>query len=89
MNIPQVTELELLGQRFKLKTSHSETDHAARVSAFVKNRLDEAQAKFKGIHPPHVIAIHAYFELAEEYLRAQTRVSEHQAEMKSAIESIL
>lgn len=89
MSATQVKELELLGQKLKLKTNSDETDHVERVSAFVKSRLDEAQAKFKGIHPPHVIAIHAYFELAEEYLRAQTRVSEHQNELKSAIESVL
>ncbi|RYZ70468.1 MAG: cell division protein ZapA [Proteobacteria bacterium] len=86
MQMNQITELELLGQKLRLKTS-GEPARIAKIAAFVKERLDVAEGRFKGVHPPHLIAIHALFELAEEYLDAQTRVGTYQNELRTALQT--
>lgn len=75
----QVIEIPLMGQKIILKT-HADPRLAREVTALVLERLAASEKRVKNANAPHLAALLALFDIAEDYVEAKRKVSEHQSE---------
>jgi len=69
-------EIRLLGQKIVLK-SGGDPEAIRDVMDLVTSKLNEAETRSRSVVPHHV-ALLALLDLAEEYLQAKKRASDHQ-----------
>lgn len=75
-----VIEIPLMGQKVVLKT-HADPRLAKEVTALVLERLAASEKRVKNANAPHLAALLALFDIAEDYVEAKRKVSEHQSEL--------
>ncbi len=75
MSKGQSVEINLLGQKIALR-AEADPDLVQEVVELVTARLNEAESRAKG-QVPHLVALLALFDLAEEYVRSKRRVMRH------------
>lgn len=82
----QTIELSLMGQKIILKTS-ADPERVEEVTNLVKSRLEAASERMK-TNAPHLAAVLALFDLAEEYIDAKKRTGEHLGATQAQAEKI-
>ena len=80
-------ELNLKGQTIVLKTE-ADPVLAEQVTKLVKERLAQAEARVQS-SAPHLSAILALFDLAEEYVQAKARAGQHQETFERKTKDLL
>jgi cell division protein ZapA (FtsZ GTPase activity inhibitor) len=79
----QNVEVRLLGQKIVLKAA-GDPDRVKEVAELVTTKLKAAEKRGKGAGTvPHLVALLALFDLAEDLIQAKKRVSEHQGAIET------
>lgn len=81
----QTIQLTLMGQKIVLKTS-ADPAKVAEVTKLVEERLKSSEARLKGSTAPHLAAVLALFDLAEEYLEAKERTTDHLGKIRDWVQ---
>ncbi len=82
-----VIEISLMGQKVVLKT-HADPVLVEEVTALVLERVAAAEKRVKSSNAPHLAALLALFDVAEDYVEAKRRVSEHQSEIANKVQQL-
>ncbi|MBC7385537.1 MAG: cell division protein ZapA [Cryobacterium sp.] len=75
-----VIEIPLMGQKVVLKTQ-ADPRLVAEVTALVIERLEASSLRVKNSNAPHLAALLALFDIAEDYVEAKRKVQDHQSEL--------
>lgn len=82
-----VIEIPLMGQKIILKTQ-ADPKLVEEVTALVRERLSAAEKRVKNANAPHLAALLALFDVAEDYIEAKRKVSEHQTDLQLKVRQI-
>lgn len=78
----QSVEIDLLGQRFILKSTDTDSLLVKEVLDLITSRVDETQRRLPKSAPAHQIALLALLDLAEEYTKAKRRTAEYRRQIE-------
>ncbi len=81
-------EIELKGERIALRSTGTDPELVREVLALVSRRLKDAESRGRGA-PAHQVVLLALLDLAEEYIRASQRLSDHQILMDEKSSELL
>lgn len=82
-----VIEIPLMGQKIVLKTQ-ADPKLVEEVTALVRGRLSASEKRVKNANAPHLAALLALFDLAEDYVEAKRKTQEHQDELSEKIKKL-
>ncbi len=86
-NVNHVIEIPLMGQKVILKTQ-ADPRLVEEVSALVLERLAASEKRVKNANAPHLAALLALFDVAEDYVEAKRKIQEHQAELIAKVQQL-
>lgn len=82
-----VFEIKLMGQKIVLKTQ-ADPKLVEEVTALVVARLAASEKRIKSGGAPHLAALLALFDVAEDYVEAKRKINEHQAELIRKVQQL-
>lgn len=82
-----VIEIPLMGQKIVLKTQ-ADPKLVKEVSALVLERLAAAEKRVKNANAPHLAALLALFDIAEDYVEAKKKIFDHQNELLVKVQQL-
>jgi cell division protein ZapA (FtsZ GTPase activity inhibitor) len=82
-----VIEIPLMGQKIVLKTQ-ADPKLVAEVTALVLERLAASEKRVKNANAPHLAALLALFDVAEDYVEAKRKVQDHQGELSAKVQQL-
>lgn len=82
-----VIEIPLMGQKIVLKTQ-ADPKLVAEVTALVIERLAASEKRVKNANAPHLAALLALFDIAEDYVEAKRKVQDHQFELTQKVQQL-
>ena len=85
--VNHVIEIPLMGQKIILKTQ-ADPKLVEEVTALVLERLAAAEKRVKNANAPHLAALLALFDIAEDYVEAKRKIQEHQSELIAKVQQL-
>lgn len=85
--VNHVIEIPLMGQKIILKTQ-ADPKLVEEVTALVLGRLSAAEKRVKNANAPHLAALLALFDIAEDYVEAKRKILEHQSELLMKVQQL-
>lgn len=82
-----VIEITLMGQKVVLKTQ-ADPKLVEEVTALVLDRLAASERRVKNANAPHLAALLALFDVAEDYVEAKRKIQLHQAELMMKVQQL-
>ena len=82
-----VIEIPLMGQKIVLKTQ-ADPRLVEEVTALVIERLAASEKRVKNANAPHLAALLALFDVAEDYVEAKRKILEHQGELTAKVQQL-
>ncbi|MBS1961854.1 MAG: cell division protein ZapA [Bdellovibrionales bacterium] len=82
-----VIEIPLMGQKIVLKTQ-ADPKLVEEVTALVKERIGNSEKRVKNANAPHLAALLALFDVAEDYVEAKRKIQEHQSELLAKVSQL-
>lgn len=82
-----VIEIPLMGQKIVLKTQ-ADPKLVEEVTALVKERIGNSEKRVKNANAPHLAALLALFDVAEDYVEAKRKIQEHQSELLAKVNQL-
>lgn len=85
--IDHVIEIPLMGQKIILKTK-ADPKLVKEVTVLVLASLAAAEKRVKNANAPHLAALLALFDVAEDYVEAKRKIQEHQSEILAKVQQL-
>ncbi len=82
-----VIEITLMGQKVVLKTQ-ADPKLVEEVTALVLDRLAASERRVKNANAPHLAALLALFDVAEDYVEAKRKIQQHQSELLTKVQQL-
>ncbi len=82
-----VIETPSMGQKIVLKTQ-ADPKLVEEVTALVKERIGNSEKRVKNANAPHLAALLALFDVAEDYVEAKRKIQEHQSELLAKVSQL-
>lgn len=82
-----VIEIPLMGQKIILKTQ-ADPKLVKEVTALVLSRLAASEKRVKSANAPHLAALLALFDVAEDYVEAKRKILDHQNELLAKVQQL-
>lgn len=84
----QIIELNILNQKIVLKTD-ADPEKVKIVTELVQKKIAESEKRLKGANAPHLAAILALFDMAEEHLESKQKIKLQTRKLTEFIQSEL
>ncbi len=82
-----VIEIPLMGQKVVLKTQ-ADPKLVKEVTELVLERIGESEKRVKNANAPHLAALLALFDIAEDYVEAKRKIQEHQSDLSLKVQQL-